>query len=72
MAVHAEEGDAIAGFHSGCAQCAGEKSGAMGKLRIGESQIAANDRGPIRKLFFRVSQTSKWCEWDIHVESSAS
>jgi hypothetical protein len=43
----------------------------MGEFRVGESQIAANDRGPVRKLLYRVSQTSKWCEWDVHVESRA-
>jgi hypothetical protein len=69
MAVHAEKSDAVAGLHSGCAQRTCQELSAMGKLRVGESQIAANDRCPAWKLLFRVAQTSKWCEWDIHVVS---
>jgi hypothetical protein len=71
MAVHAEEGDSIAGLHAGCAQRARQQCGTLRKFRVRESQIAANDSSSARKLLFRVSQTSKWCERNIHVESSA-
>src|SRR5580704_6167283 len=53
MAVHAEEGDAVAGLHARRAQRTRKQSGTMSKLSISETQISANDCSPARELFFR-------------------
>ena len=66
VAVHAEEGDAITGLHTRCAQSASEASGAFRKLSISEAQLAANDRSPARILLLGVAQTAQRCERYVH------
>jgi hypothetical protein len=66
VTVQAEEGDAIARLYAHRAQSAREACGAFGKLRVGETKIAAHDRSPARILLLGVTQTTKRRKRDIH------
>jgi hypothetical protein len=66
MAVHAKERDTVTGLYTACAQRARQSSRAVGKFRVSEAEVSANDGGSAGILLLRVSQTAQGRQWNIH------
>src|SRR5690242_9068453 len=72
MAVQTKKGHAVSGFHTCLAQSAGEAGRAVRKLRVRESVVTTNDCCPVGILLLGITQTTKWCERNVHGSKSGS
>src|SRR5207245_11166310 len=66
MAIHAQEGDAVAGLDAGLAQSARKTANTLGKLRICKPLVSAHDCGFARVLLLCIAQKAYGCKWDVH------